>query len=168
MMRSLRLCLGFFLSLAFAVSARAATLSPGDQKWVQDAATANLSEIKVSKLALERGTSKQVKELAQQMITDHTKAGDQLRQISQQQGFTLPTEPTAKQKADYDQLAKLNGAAFDEAFLKQMKADHDTAVSLFQRGSTEIQDPQLRQFATKTLPTLQHHQQMVQHDMKQM
>lgn len=145
-----------------------ASLSAGDRKFVEEAGTSNLAELKVAKLALDRGDSQQVKDLAGRLIEDHTKAGDQLRQISQQEGFSLPSEPTAQQKAAYDHLTKLSGAAFDDAFLKQMKTDHQNAVALFQRESTSAQDPQLRSFAAQTLPTLEHHQQMVQRQMHQM
>jgi putative membrane protein len=144
------------------------SLSAGDHKFVEEAGTSNLAELKVAKLALDRGSSTQVKDLAQQLIDDHTKAGDQLKQIADEQGFSLPSEPTAKQKAIYDHLARLSGSAFDQAFLKQMKTDHQNAVSLFQRESTSAQDPQLRSFASETLPTLEHHKQMVQRQMHQM
>jgi putative membrane protein len=121
-----------------------------------------MAEIKLARLALERGSSQQTKSLAQQMIADHSKAGAQLSQLAQREGFTLPTAPTAQQKADYDRLAKLSGPAFDDAFMKQMQDDHQAAVSLFKSASVDVQNPALHSFASQTLPTLQHHQQMVQ------
>lgn len=146
----------------------ATSLSASDRRFVAGAGTSNLAELKVAKLALDRGSSQQIKELAQMLIDDHTKAGDQLRQIAQQEAFSLPSEPTSKQKTVYEQLSQLSGSAFDSAFLKQMKTDHQKAVSLFREESTTAQNPQLRNFASQTLPTLEHHQQMVQRQIHQM
>jgi len=57
-------------------------------------------------------------------------------------------------------FSKLTGSVFDKAYAKQMVSDHNKAVSLFEKESTKGTDPDLKDFATKTLPTLQEHLQM--------
>src|SRR5579885_1631540 len=68
-------------------------------------------------------SSSDVKALGERMVTDHTKANDQLKQIATSKGITLPTSLNAKDQATYDRLSKLNGAEFDAAYMKDMVAD---------------------------------------------
>jgi len=57
-------------------------------------------------------------------------------------------------------IGKKDGAAFDTAFKNKMVADHQKVIKLFTQESTGGKDPDLKAFATKTLPTLQHHLEM--------
>jgi putative membrane protein len=95
------------------------------------------------------------------LIDDHKKVGDQLQQLSDRENFALPTEPNADQRATYERLSKLSGAEFDSALLAELKTDHERAISLFQQEAQRGFNPQLRNFAQSTLPSLQHHDQMV-------
>jgi len=70
--------------------------------------------------------------------------------------MTPPTEPSSKQKAMYDKMSKLTGAAFDKAFAKDMVADHKKDIAAFQKEARKKNDPAAN-FANNTLPTLQKH-----------
>jgi len=91
------------------------------------------------------------------MVTDHSKANDELKSWAQQKNVTLPTELDAKHKAKRDQLAKLSGEAFDKAYMRDMLADHQHDVAAFKRESTSAKDSDLKAWAGKTLPTLEEH-----------
>lgn len=124
------------------------------------AAQSNMAEIKLSQLAMERSQNEQIRKFAQQMLTDHEKAGKELKAIAGTMGATVPTDLTAKQQAALAALNQQSGTQFDSAYVRQMQKDHDEAVALFERaGATEQLEPTMRAFARKMLPTLQAHQQ---------
>ena len=132
-----------------------------NQSFVTQAAQSNLAELKFSQLAAERSQNDQIRQFAEQMLSDHGKAGNELKQIASGQGIPLPTELSPKHQTALTALGKQQGQAFDTAYAKQMQQDHDVAVALFEQAAeTETLDASLRGFARKTLPTLKAHQQL--------
>lgn len=91
------------------------------------------------------------------MVRDHTKANDELKSLATAAGLTLPTAPDASQQRMHDDLKAKTGADFDKAFAEMMVTDHQKAVDLFKKQSADGSDPALKQFADKTLPTLEQH-----------
>jgi putative membrane protein len=59
-------------------------------------------------------------------------------------------------------LQMLTGDQFDQGYLSDMAGDHTQAVGEFEMASQSLSDPDLKKFATKTLPTLQKHSKMAQ------
>jgi putative membrane protein len=133
-----------------------------DNSFAQKAAGAGLSEVAEANIAVDKTGNADVKEFAQKMITDHTKANDELAKIAQDKGMTLPTEPSKRDRAQAGKLQKLSGAAFDKRYIADQLAAHKQAVALFARESKRGKDADLKQFASQTLPILQHHLEMVQ------
>jgi putative membrane protein len=96
------------------------------------------------------------------MVTDHGKAGDELKTLAQSKSITLPSDVDPKAKATRDRLAKLSGAAFDRAYMQDMVTGHRKAVAAFKKESTAGKDPDVKAWATKTLPTIEEHLKMAQ------
>jgi putative membrane protein len=138
----------------------AKTSANADAAFMTSAATAGMAEVALGKLGVANATASEVKEFAQRMIDDHTKANEELKALAAQKNVTLPTDLDAKHKAVHDKLAKAKGAAFDTAYMSQMVSDHQAAVTLFERESKSGQDAETKAWAAKTLPTLQQHQTM--------
>ncbi|MFO1057242.1 MAG: DUF4142 domain-containing protein [Dongiaceae bacterium] len=143
------------------VAAAAATLSKSDQTFVHQAAVAGMAEVAEAQLALDKAKSDEVKQFAQRMIDDHTKANDQLKQLAAAKQITLPAALDAKHKAEQARLEKLSGAAFDHAYIQNQVKAHQQAVALFRTESETGGDPELKQFAAQTLPILQQHHDAV-------
>lgn len=131
-----------------------------DAKFVEAASAAGLAEVSLGKLGAQQGQSQDVKAFGQQMVDDHTKANDELKTIAAGKSIPVSTLPMAQDAKAATMIAKKQGAAFDAAFKKKMVADHEKAVMLFTKESKGGKDPDLKAFATKTLPTLQHHLEM--------
>jgi putative membrane protein len=131
-----------------------------DQKFVLEAAMGGMEEVQLGQLAVSKAASDDVKQFGQHMVDDHSKANDELKALAASKNITLPTELAGKQKADYDKLSKLSGAAFDREYMKMMVDDHNKDVAEFQKESTSGKDPDVKAWAAKTLPTLQQHQTM--------
>jgi len=133
-----------------------------DAAFVKQASAAGLAEVALGQLGADKGQSQDTKTFGQQMVTDHTKANDELTRIAGTKGLTPSSEPMpADQKAAKAIEAK-SGDAFDKAFAAKMVADHKKAVALFTKESTSGKDPELKAFATQTLPTLKQHLEMAQ------
>jgi len=136
-------------------------MSNADQKFVKDAAVGGMAEVELGKLAQDKGSSEAVKNFGKRMVDDHSKANDELKSIASQKSIDLPTSMDAKHQATVDRLSKLSGAEFDRAYTNEMLKDHETDVKEFQKQSTSGSDPDLKNFASKTLPTLQEHLSMI-------
>jgi putative membrane protein len=134
-----------------------AKMSAADKTFVKKAAEGGLAEVELGKLATEKAGSEQVKQFGQRMVNDHSKANDQLKQVAQSQGITLPTEPNAMQRAEKERLSKLSGEQFDKAYMSEMLKDHKKDIAEFRTESKSAQDRALKDFASQTLPTLQSH-----------
>jgi putative membrane protein len=134
-----------------------AGLTTTDQKFVRDAAEGGLAEVELGRLAVEKGSSESVKKFGQRMVDDHSKANDELKQIASAKGVDLPTNLSAKDKMLKEHLSKLSGPNFDKAYMEDMVRDHKKDVADFARESSAGGDTQVKQFATKTLPTLKEH-----------
>jgi putative membrane protein len=95
------------------------------------------------------------------MVTDHTKANQELTTLAQAKHLPVATELDQKHQALAEKLATLQGAAFDRAYLAGQVADHAQTVRLFTTEAREGHDAELKAFAAQTLPTLQEHLRMV-------
>jgi putative membrane protein len=136
--------------------------SSPDGMFVLDVAKDGMAEVELGKLASEKATSDDVKKFAQRMVTDHGKANDELKTLAQNKSITLPSDLDPKAKATHDRLAKLSGPAFERAYVQEMVAGHRKAVAAFKKESTSGQDPEVKAWATKTLPTIEEHFKMAQ------
>jgi putative membrane protein len=146
--------------------------------FAEQAAYAGNAEVKLGQLAAERAQSSQVKEFAQMMVRDHTKAGNELKQAVSRHDVSLPTGLDDEHQRLYDRLSRLRGAEFDREYMKAMVDGHMKVVSLLEgraddharadrpRGTTgtgSAADTQVDaaadQWATKSLPTVKQHLQ---------
>jgi putative membrane protein len=130
-----------------------------DIEFILDAAKGGIAEVELGKMAAERAKNDEVKKFAQRMVDDHSKANDELKSIAQAKGIKLPDDADATQKATMKRLEKLNGAAFDRAYMQMMVGDHVKDVNEFKKESNSGKDSQVKSFAASTLPTLEEHLQ---------
>ena len=132
-------------------------LALADRQFIRNAAEGGLAEIELGKLATEKAASPEVKQFGQRMVDDHTKANDQLKQVASEKGVTIQEKLSPQDAATKARLEKLSGKAFDHAFMQVMVADHVKAVSAFRTESKTGKDPDVKNFASQTLPTLEDH-----------
>jgi len=147
--------MGVALVVVVAAARQSATLSSADSKFVREAAIGGMAEVELGKLAVEKASSADVKQFGQRMVDDHSKANDELKALASQKGVTLPTTAS---KATADKLSKLSGDAFDHAYIRDMVRNHNKDVAEFRHVSTSATDADVKEWAAKTLPTLEGHQ----------
>lgn len=137
-----------------------------DKQFMIKADQGGHNEIGLSKLALEKGVTGHAKTFANQMIADHTKAGNELKPIAQKKNVTLPGDMDAEHKAIRDQLSKMSGTQFEQAYMDQMVKDHVQTVALLQSEIQGGQDTEAKAWAQKTLPVVQQHTNMAEQHSK--
>lgn len=154
-----------FLALASASSAvmaaEAESTPPNLPTFVSKAAQAGMTEVEVGKLALEKSTDPAIRGFAQKMVDDHSKANAELAQIASAKGVTPPKKLDAEHQAMVNSFKNVPAADFDRQYSQHMNMDHTKAIALFESAS-QAEDPQLAEFAQKTLPTLKVHKQLAE------
>jgi putative membrane protein len=139
----------------------------GDQKFASDAAIAGMAEVELGKMATQQGSNARVKSFGITMVTDHTKAGNELKSIATAKGITLPTVLDPMHQATRDKLAKLSGAEFDRAYMDAMVSGHQSVATKMMTEANSGTDPELKAFAAKTLPAVQTHLKLAQEIQKE-
>ncbi len=133
-----------------------------DSSFLKNAAEAGAAEINASKLALQKGSSAEVKAFAQKMVDDHTKADMELQSLAASKGVKLPTDASMVQKGKAKLLEQRDGTGFDHAYAENQVSAHKDTVKLFEKAAKDARDADVKAWAAKTLPTLQHHLQEAQ------
>ncbi len=134
----------------------------GDLDFMNAAGAGSMAEVELGRLAVEKAESSDVKEFGRKMIEDHSKALEELKKLAEQKNAELPKDILPTQKEVKDKLSKLNGAEFDKEYVKAMVEDHKKDVTAFEAVSKTATDADVKVFATKTLPTLKMHKEMIE------
>ena len=154
--------LAFVLTLGLTPLLFGQSVPPSDQKFAEKAAQGGKAEVELGQLALQKASDEKVKQFAQKMVDDHTKANQQLQQVAEQEHITLPTSMDADAQQAQQHLAKLSGPEFDKAYMRHQLKDHQKDVAEFQKEATNGKDSGIKNFAQSTLPTLQEHLKMAE------
>jgi putative membrane protein len=128
-----------------------------DKDFLTKAAIAGAREVKLGEYAAKNASDEKVREFAQQMTRDHSQANDKLTEFARKQKLAVLAGQEKETRDMLDRLSKLKGNDFDREYMKMMVEDHEKAVSLFEAESKKGSDPDLKTFATDTLPALRKH-----------
>lgn len=133
-----------------------------DEQFVILAGAGGMYEVALGKEAKSNAASEDVKKFGDRMVTDHTKAGQDLAAAAKAANIGFPLKIFSDQQATLNQLAQIRGSDFDRLYMKKMVADHKEDVALFERASKEAKNDKIKSYASKTLPTLKEHLKMAQ------
>jgi predicted outer membrane protein len=124
----------------FATAGPATAQDKATQRFLTKAIEGNLAEVQMGELAQKNGQNADVKSFGQMLQQDHTAANQKAMDVATKLGVNAPSGPNAKQKADYDKMAKLQGGAFDKAFAQHMVMDHKKDIAEYKKASTKSDD----------------------------
>lgn len=156
-------------SLLALASFSSAADKPTDPQIAHIAYTAGVIDIEAAKLALEKSKTKDVTEFAQAMLRDHEAVNVQALDLVKKLNVTPEDNATSKALADAAaakraELAKLDGAAFDKAYV-----DNEVAYHKQVNGALETllipsaQNAELKGLLETGLKLFQGHQQHAEH-----
>ena len=132
-------------------------LSAADKKFVKKAYKGGMEEVENAKMAKEKAKNDATKDVADRMITDHTKANEELMNIAKEENLDLSKMEAKPMTA--------SGDNFDKEYLTMLKKDHEKNIAEFEKEANDAgtkEDSDVKAFAKKTLPTLKEHLQMVE------
>ncbi len=157
----IRMAFAMLAGVALGGSVLAGGLSKDDVQFLNRAAQSGHAEIESSRLAQQRARADQVKSFASRMVDDHAKAGDELKQVVDSKGIKVASGPSAMQTSDLKMLSDAKDDEFDKRFAETfgVKA-HEESLKLFKEAAANASDADVKAYAQKMLPTLQHHLDM--------
>jgi putative membrane protein len=136
--------------------------SPADKHFVEKALQGGMAEVKLGQLASEKGSSDDVKQFGQKMVEDHTKLGDQMKQVAQQLGVTPPEGLSPQDRALQARLQALSGDQFDKAYIQAMVKDHKMDLSEFKKEAKMGKSPAVKDAAQQGQEVIAGHLQMIE------
>jgi putative membrane protein len=128
-----------------------------DADFAVAAADGGLLEVQLGTLALTKAASQQVKQFAQMMVDDHTKANNELKAIASRKNITLPDVMSEKCQKKYYDMDKKQGADFDKDYMDLMVKDHKDDIDKFEKEAEKGNDAEVKSWAAGKLATLRHH-----------
>ena len=128
-----------------------------DQRFVKQAWSGGVTEMKLGQLAEQKGMSQAVKEFGMRMVDDHGKADGELKTAAREANDLLPRKISKKEQATYNRLSKLSGAEFDREYAKAMVDNHTQDLAAFRKEADTGKDEIIRKFAEESLPALEDH-----------
>jgi putative membrane protein len=133
-----------------------------DKAFVRKALQGGMAEVQLGQLALQKSSNDDVKQFAQKMVDDHTKLGDEMKQVAQQLSVKPPDSPSGKDKSTMSKLQALNGDEFDKAYIKDMVKDHQQDEKDFRTEANNTTNPTLKQVASQGAQVIGEHLQMIE------
>lgn len=138
------------------------TLSTTDATFINMAGTSGLAEVQLGELAQTKASNPSVRRFAAQMVADHTQANQRLAALAQAKQMTPPSSMDTLHTQVYQQLQNTRGQDFDKLYMDGQVRDHQMVVQAFQNEAQNGTDPEVRAFAQRNLPMMQHHLEMAQ------
>ena len=139
-----------------------------DQTFIREASLGGRAEVDAGHLAGQRGSSPEVKEFARRMVAEHTKGNEPLASLAKSYGVPLPKELDMDHQVMKGQLSKLEGAAFDKAYLQAQVIDHQRTAQLLEYEIGAGQSERVKAYAGSMLPTVLDHLEHAQHLMAEL
>ncbi|CAN7422762.1 MULTISPECIES: DUF4142 domain-containing protein [Pseudomonas] len=154
------------LTLAVALSTSMGTaFAATSNDFVDSAAAGGIAEVETSRLALEKSSSADIKAFANMMITDHSKANDELAALAKKNDIEVPDSTTLVKQAK-EKILDLRDESFDAAYANNQVKAHEDTIELFKKEANTVTDDRtkgatdLKGFAQKMLPALKKHLDM--------
>ena len=137
-------------------------LTDADRHFLDRADRDNLEEQELGRVVLEKTKNSDVRDYAQMLVDDHTKALKDIVDLMKDKRIAQPKGLPEAEHAAWNKLKGMSGAEFDREFINMMVRDHQDAVKEFQHESNMAQDYDVKMYANHVLPALQKHLQKAQ------
>jgi putative membrane protein len=136
--------------------------SKEDSMFVMKAAAGGMAEVEMGNVAQQKAVNQRVKDFGAMMVKDHSQANDELKSLVSNRGITIPTALPKEEQNHLDAMQKMTGKNFDQHYVNMMVDDHKKDINEFKMAAEKCNDNDLKNWASKTLPTLQKHLDSIQ------
>src|SRR4029434_10228903 len=114
------------------------SLSAKDKAFMRKAAKGGMMEVAMGRMAEQNAQSDDVKSFGKRMVTDHSKANDELKSIASKKGVQLPSKEHSGKWTS------------DKAYMDTMIKDHEKDLAEFKEEASSGSDPDVKKFADDT------------------
>lgn len=137
-------------------------LGKEDSLFVREAAIGGMMEVEAGTIAQQNAANQRVKDFGSMMVRDHSQANNELKSLVSSRGIMLPDSLPANERKHLNDMKKMTGKSFDSHYVSMMISDHKKDISKFEKASKDAKDADIKNWATKTLPTLRMHLDSIQ------
>lgn len=136
--------------LTCAVTMAQNTTSPSarDKKFMRNVLEDENAEVAMGQLAVQKGSSEDVRQFGQKMIDDRTHLGDHLRDVAEKEHLHLSRRTDPKDKGFENKLKKLSGAFFDRTYIAAAVSDQRRDLDEFNREANHGNDTAIKEAAS--------------------
>jgi putative membrane protein len=134
-----------------------APITETERQFIIDAARGSAHEVELGEMARLKAQRNPVKQFGERMVQDHGKAAQELEQLARAKGVRVEHVGTGNLQPTAERLAKVSPAQFDREYVNAMVEDHEEDLAKFRQMSQTAQDPEIRDWVTRALPTLEDH-----------
>ncbi|MBO0360926.1 DUF4142 domain-containing protein [Hymenobacter sp. BT186] len=129
-----------------------------DSEFAVAAASANMLEVSLGKLAQQKAIVQEVKDWGKTMEQEHDAAEQKLEAITVKNSMALPTMMSTEDRAIYDDIDDRKYLGFDKKYLRDLKELHERTVKRYAEAATKLANPELLAYVTEMLPKLRAHE----------
>jgi putative membrane protein len=141
-----------------AVSPTTAKLSSADQSLMMEVAKGGMMQLEVSKVAQQKATNPEVRQLAQAEIDEQTGLSAKLKEIADAKGVTLPNTPDAETQAMVTKLQGMSGAELDRMYVMESGVKgHEKLDKVMSKVESSASDTSLKGIAKAAHPLVKTH-----------
>jgi putative membrane protein len=136
-----------------------AAQAPTTEDFVKTVAISDMFEIQAGQLAAQKAQNSDVKSFGQEMVDDHSKTSDDLKELIKDEDIKVevPAKLDEEHQTKLDKLKGLSGSQFDQTYVRTQVKAHEKAVSLFEAYAADGENDDLKDWAEDTLPKLKEH-----------
>lgn len=128
-----------------------------DAQFLVNATALNLNTIELAQLAQQKSTNDDLKGFAIMLEKDHKASIKEITSLANTKFIIIPKSMTDDGKTNFKDLTNLSTIEFEKAYTNIMVKEHQEAIILFDKASTESKDQEIKALAAATLPKLRQH-----------
>ena len=134
-----------------------------DAQFVVDVIASNYGEVKLARLAQQRASNSELKDVAKMLEKDHNAVLTDLKAMASKKGTTIPTEENGDSKDKLKELTGKKASEFDKEWCETLMDNHKASISKFENAANDISDPDIKNFVDTVLPKLRiHHDRLME------
>ena len=141
-----------------AVKATSTKLSSADQDLMMQVAKGGMMQLEVSKVAMQKATNEEVRQLAQAEVDEQTGLSAKLTEIASAKGITLPSTPDPETQSMVTKLQGMSGADLDKMYVSESGVKgHEKLDMVMSTVESKASDPSLLGVAKAAHPLVKTH-----------
>lgn len=128
-----------------------------DASFLTMAAEADMTTAHIGEEAEDRAATTGVKDFAKTLVQDHKSDYATLSELATKLGETIPKSVDTRDVHTIVALDHYKGKTYDHALLTRETEEHEKLIRAFKSEAENGQNPQIKAYASQTLPVIEKH-----------